>query len=423
MKKHIAVVALAAAATISLAGCSGQSGQAGPPEGGHVDLTFWHGYTEADGEVLDGIVQDFNDSQDDVTITTQTKTWAVIDDTVLPALSAGEGPDLLAMTADRLPVYAEKKALVDLGDFYADGSNGTDALKEQAVAMETVGGRQYGVPSGFVPLSVVYNKTLFAEAGITEFPTTWDEWVADAKALTKDADGDGTPEQYGLVLPDHQTVGNGIWPSLFAGNGGSITNEDGTASTIDSAENRETLEYWTKAVQEDRISPTGVDGIAADKLFTAGKAAMEIGGPWMAAVAEGAGIDYGIAAIPAGPEAQAASAIGISLGITAQTDEAHQAAAEQFLAYFTEKSVATTWALGSGWPPLRTDISADDVDENPTVATLTGLPGTTLPLLPGVVNSADVLTAIDTATQKALAGGDPAELLAAADADVQSALE
>ncbi|MBT2502112.1 ABC transporter substrate-binding protein [Curtobacterium sp. ISL-83] len=420
MKKHIAVVALATAAAISLAGCAGSPGSS---PNAHVDLTFWHGYTEADGKVLDQIVKDFNKSQDKVTISTQTKTWAVIDDTMLPALSAKKGPDIVAMTSDRLPVYAEKKALVDLSDFYRKDSSNTAKLKEQAVAMETVGGKQYGVPSGFVPLSVIYNKKLFSAAGITAFPTTWDAWVADAKKLTKDTNGDGTPEQYGLVLPDHQTVGNGIWPSLFAGNGGSITNKAGTKATIDSAANKATLAYWSKAVRDDKISPTGVDGIAADKLFTAGKTAMEIGGPWMAGVAKASGIDYGIAAIPAGPKAQAASAIGISLGVTAQTDDPKRAAAEQFLTYFNEKTVATKWALGSGWPPLRTDVSAADVDANPTVATLTGLPGETIPLLPGVVNSGDVLTAIDTATQKAMSGGNPADLLATADSSVKSALK
>ena len=420
MKKHIAVVALAAAAAISLAGCAGSPGSS---SNAHVDLTFWHGYTEADGKVLDKIVKDFNASQSKVTITTQTKTWAVIDDTMLPALSAKKGPDIVAMTSDRLPVYAEKKALVDLSDFYAKDSSNTGKLKEQAVAMETVDGKEYGVPSGFVPLSVIYDKKLFADAGISSFPTTWDEWVADAKKLTKDTNGDGTPEQYGLVLPDHQTVGNGIWPSLFAGNGGSITNAAGTKSTIDSAANKETLEYWSKAVRDDKISPTGVDGIAADKLFTAGKTAMEIGGPWMAGVAQASKIDYGIAAIPAGPKAQVASAIGISLGVTAQTDDPKRAAAEQFLSYFNEKTVAAKWALGSGWPPLRTDVTAADVDANPTVATLTGLPGKTVPLLPGVVDSGDVLTAIDTATQKSMAGGDPAALLATADSTIQSALK
>ncbi|KJC64603.1 ABC transporter substrate-binding protein [Agreia bicolorata] len=418
MKKLIGVAA-AALVAVGLSGCAGSSDD---QASGPVSLTFWHGYTEADGGVLDDIVKDFNASQSDVTVTTQTKTWAVIDDTLLPALSSKNGPDIVAMTSDRLPVYAQKKALVDLDDFYSQSSSNTSALKPEAVAMETVGGKKFGVPSGFVPLSVIYNKTLFAAAGITSFPTTWDEWVADAKKLTVDSNGDGTPEQYGLALPDHATVGNGIWPSLFEGNGGSITNDDGTESTIDSAENVETLTYWSKAIQNDKISPTGLDGIAADKLFTAGKTAMEIGGPWMAGVAQSSNIDYGIAAIPAGPKAQAASSIGISIGVTAQTDARTQQAAEKFLAYFNDKTTATKWSLGSGWPPLRTDITSADVSANATVATLTEIAPNTVALLPGVVNSTDVLTAIDTATQKAVAGGDPKQLLSDASASIQQAL-
>ncbi|SKA96175.1 carbohydrate ABC transporter substrate-binding protein, CUT1 family [Agreia bicolorata] len=419
MKKLIGVAAAAALVAVGLSGCAGSSGD---QASGPVSLTFWHGYTEADGGVLDDIVKDFNASQSDVTVTTQTKTWAVIDDTLLPALSSKNGPDIVAMTSDRLPVYAQKKALVDLDDFYSQSSSNTSALKPEAVAMETVGGKKFGVPSGFVPLSVIYNKTLFAAAGITSFPTTWDEWVADAKKLTVDSNGDGTPEQYGLALPDHATVGNGIWPSLFEGNGGSITNDDGTESTIDSAENVETLTYWSKAIQNDKISPTGLDGIAADKLFTAGKTAMEVGGPWMAGVAQSSNIDYGIAAIPAGPKAQAASSIGISIGVTAQTDARTQQAAEKFLAYFNDKTTATKWSLGSGWPPLRTDITSADVSANATVATLTEIAPNTVALLPGVVNSTDVLTAIDTATQKAVAGGDPKQFLSDASASIQQAL-
>lgn len=419
MKKLIAVVATAAIAAVGLTGCAGSSG---PSSSEKVSLTFWHGYTEADGGVLDDIVKQFNASQKNITISTQTKTWAVIDDTLLPALSSKKGPDLVAMTSDRLPVYAQKHALVDLDDFYGQASSNTSKLKPEAVAMETVDGTKYGVPSGFVPLSVIYNKKLFAKAGITEFPTTWDEWVADAKKMTVDTNNDGTPEQYGLVLPDHATVGNGIWPSLFEGNGGSITNDDGTKATIDSAANAETLAYWADAIENDKISPTGVDGIGADKLFTAGKTAMEIGGPWMAGVATASKIDYGLAAIPAGPKAQASSAIGISLAVTAQTDSVKQQAAEKFLAYFNEKSTATKWSLGSGWPPLRTDVTAADVDSNATVASLTKIAPNTQPLLPGVVNSGDVLTAIDTATQKAMAGGDPKQLLGQAQSSIQQAL-
>ena len=160
-------------------------------------------YTEADGKVLDQIVDDFNKSQSQVTITTTTKTWAVIGDTLLPALSAKQGPDIVALPAENLPVYATKGAFVKLDDFYAAETTKAANLNPRAVDMVKVNGSYYGVPTGFVPLSVIYNKTLFTKAGITSFPTTWDEWVADAKKLTLDPTGSGTPEQYGLALPDH----------------------------------------------------------------------------------------------------------------------------------------------------------------------------------------------------------------------------
>jgi multiple sugar transport system substrate-binding protein len=411
----MAALAAVSAGALALVGCAPTQ----PASDGPTTITFWHGYTEADGDVLEQIVDDFNASQDDVVVKTEVKTWDVIDDTLLPALSADEGPEIVAMPAERMPVYADKGAFVDLGDFYGSDENVAE-LVPAAVDMMTSDGTQFGVPTGFVPLAVYYNRSLFDAAGITDFPTTWDEWVDVATKLTVDENGDGTPEQYGLALPDHATVANGLWPSLFYGGGGDLVS-DGEA-VIDSPENVATLEYWSNAVAKNKISPTGLDGIGADELFSSGKAAMHVGGPWMASISEENDIDYGIAAIPAGPAAQAASAIGVGMGITAQADDAQVKGAEAFFSYFFSKDVATKWSLGSGWPPLRGDIPASAVASNPVVASLTEIAETGRPLLPGVTQSVDVLTAIDTATQKALAGGDPGALLSDAQAEIEAAL-
>lgn len=406
------VAALALIAT----GCSGSDEAGGP-----VELTFWHGYTEADGDVLEGIVDDFNASQEDITITTEVKTWASIDDSLLTALSAGEGPDIVAMPAERLPVYADKGAFQELDDFYASEDSNTANLVEGAVSMVEVDGAKYGVPTGFVPLAVYYNTALFEAAGVTAAPTTWDEWVATSQQLTVDENGDGTPEQYGTVLPDHATVANGLWPSLFYGNGGNIV-EDGKA-VIDSPENAETLEFWRNAIVDEQISPTGVDGIGADELFSAGKAAMTVGGPWMASIADENGIAYEIAPIPAGPVEQAASAIGVTMSVTADTSNDEQAAAEEFFSFFLNDENAVAWSLGSGWPPLRTDVPAEAVAENPVVVSLSEIADTGRPLLPGVVNSVDVLAAVDELTQRAVAGEDIDALLAEAQTEIQTALD
>lgn len=413
----LASVGAIAAAALALSGCSAGGDT---PSDGTVELVFWHGYTEADGDVLEGIVDAFNDSQDEVHISTEINTWDVIDDTLLPALSSKTGPDLVAMPAERFPVYAAKKAFISLDDFYADAANNASDVVEGAKAMTEVDGSTYAVPIGFVPLAIYYDKAAFADAGITEVPADWEAWVDAAKKLTVDENGDGTPERYGVVLPDHATVGNGVWPSLLWGNGGDIVS-DGEA-VVDSAENAETLAFWHDAIVNDKISPTGVDGIEADSVFSSGKAAMTFGGPWMTFIAGDAGIDYGIAPIPAGPETQAASAIGLTLSVTDQGDTAKQEAAQKFLAYFLNDDNAAAWSLGSGWPPLRTGVPADAVAENPTVAALSQFTSFTRPLLPGVVNSTDVLAALDELTQRAMAGDDIDSLLADAQSKVEKAL-
>jgi multiple sugar transport system substrate-binding protein len=419
MKRTVASIALLGAAAALLTGCSGGTAS-GNSASDPVTLTFWHGYTADDGKKLNQIIDDFNASQKQVKIKYQVKTWQVIQDSLLPALSAHKAPQLIALPAEQLPVYAGKGAFADLSDYYSSSAT-AKTIKPETAPMEVVNGRKYGVPTGFVPLSVIYNKKLFAAAGISTFPTTWDEWLADAKKLTVDKNKDGTPEQYGLALPDHATVGNGVWASLFYGNGGSVA--DGSKATVDSAANIQTLTYWANAVKNDHISPTGLDGIKSDNLFSSGKAAMEVGGPWMSFVAADNKIDSGVAAIPAGPKGQSASAIGVSMGVSAQASDAEKKAAEKFFDYFYSKSVAAQWSLGSGWPPLTTTVNASAVASNPLVASLTEIAAKgTKPLLPGIVKSSDVLKAVDEATQKALAGQDPATVLKAAQPTAQEAL-
>ena len=64
MKKSLVVgVALTMVASLGLAGC-GSNGGVEKTEDGKIKITMWHGFSEADGKTLEGIVDDFNNSQD-----------------------------------------------------------------------------------------------------------------------------------------------------------------------------------------------------------------------------------------------------------------------------------------------------------------------------------------------------------------------
>ena len=60
--------------------------------------------------------------------------------------------------------------------------------------------------------------------------------------LTKDENGDGKPEQYGLVLADHETIP--MWPILVWGNGGKFISDDGKKSMLDDPKTQEAFQVW-----------------------------------------------------------------------------------------------------------------------------------------------------------------------------------
>ncbi|NNJ63723.1 MAG: ABC transporter substrate-binding protein [Dactylosporangium sp.] len=380
------------------------------PTSGPVAVTFWHGFTAEDGKVLTKLIDRFNDSQGEVVIEEEVNPWDVIDDKLLPALAADNGPTIIAQPNERLAGRVKKGAYADLSDYYADPANQTDKLLPAAVDGVTIDGKKFGVPMVFGPISLYYNKTLFAEAGLTAPPTTWDEWVATAQKLTVDADQDGTPEQYGISLPDHSNPG--IWPSLFWGNGGDIV-QDGKA-VLDSPENAETLKFWVDAIRTKKLSPASLDGIDGDKLFLGGKAAMYIGGVWVAGLAKASEIDYGIAMFPAGPKAQVTAAVSLSMSISPKASERKAKAARQFFTWFNAVEQQTEWSIGSGWPPDRTDVPAADLATNPDVSAFASFTPKARIYLPGVVDYDKISTDIvDELTQKAVSGqGTPDALLA-----------
>ncbi|TYB71324.1 extracellular solute-binding protein [Nonomuraea sp. PA05] len=411
--------AAAASAALLLAGSAACGGGASDG-GGKVVLTLWHGFTEADGKMYEKLIGEFNRENPDVEIRPQANTWDVIANKLLPALSAKLGPDIVAQPTSSAVTYIKKAAFVPLDGYYrrhaADAANYAPA----AVQAAEVDGRKYGVPFAFAPDMLYYNKTMFAAAGVTEPPKTWDDWVETARRLTADKNGDGVPEQYGLALTSHGAASQVIWSGMLAQNGGAVV-RDG-AAVLDSPQNVRTLTYWQRAVREHRISPPGMDDLAATDLFAAKKAAMIVLGPWMAQRSKQAGIDYGIAPIPAGPVSAAVGTHSIGMYATVQAGAAKLAAAERFFAFFNGKRRQIEWSVGSGWPPNRIDVTPGELSANADVAAISTSSEDAVVDFSGVVDFTGVGTDFDTATQKSISGEPVPRTLADSQRKIQAKL-
>jgi multiple sugar transport system substrate-binding protein len=205
-----------------------------------------------------------------------------------------------------------------------------------------------------------YNKDLFAAAGLDPNtpPKTWDEWIAAIRATTK-TEGDA---QYGLTLPDHQTIPN--WPILLWGNGADIIANGQPGLTDPKAV--EALKLWSDLVVNEKITPVGLTGAEADKLFETGKAAMGITGPWMTNGFTAAGLNYDVAPIPAGPAGEVTLGDSVVLMINKNTDDMEGAI--KFLGHWNSKASQLRFANDTGFPPSRTDLAGSPEITNPWAA-------------------------------------------------------
>lgn len=429
MRKHLAAAGLVCALVLSACvgggddSASDQVGTEGPEN--DVTLTFWNGFTGPDRPALEELVERFNDSQDKVTIDMQIQPWDVMFQKLLPALASNEGPDIVAMDTVQLPQYASKGVFAELDAVYEQDVVDTDALVQSAVEATQIGDAYYGVPMNFTTLLLYWNKDMFKEAGLDpeQPPTNWDEWAEYAKELTIDENGDGKPEQYGYAIADHETIP--MWPILLWGNGGDVVSDDASQAMFGDAASIEAVEYWSELVTEDNISPVGLTGADADKLFLSKKAAMEVVGPWMTAGFEDAGIDFGLGMVPAGPEEEVTLGTSVAMALNAKADEDTSAAAYEFFEYWNSEESQIYWAVNSGFPPTRTDIDEEQLSENPYVAEFGKYADNARFYLPGVQEYTKVNANVFEPTIQRILNdeGSPDELMPTASEEIQDLLE
>ena len=145
--------------------------------------------------------------------------------------------------------------------------------------MATVNGKVLGVPALVDNLAVVYNKDLFAQAGVPS-PSpdwTWDDLVADAKALT-----DPSKKIFGLTFPaDGSETTVWEYEAMLWEAGGDILTSDNKKAAFNSARGRARPRHAAEHAGE-RIAYLDFhpDAGKSENLFNSGNIGMMITGPW-----------------------------------------------------------------------------------------------------------------------------------------------
>jgi multiple sugar transport system substrate-binding protein len=97
------------------------------------------------------------------------------------AIQSGNGPDIIMLLNNLPHLYAA--AAVDVSAVANEIGKAGGGIYKPAEQLNTVGGKWVSLPWSLVPALIAYRKSWFAEAGIKEFPKTWQQYHEAGKKL------------------------------------------------------------------------------------------------------------------------------------------------------------------------------------------------------------------------------------------------
>ncbi|MCF6470127.1 extracellular solute-binding protein [Nonomuraea sp. MG754425] len=173
---------LALAAVFALGAC-GTAAETPKASGDPVKLTVWIMDGSVTQELLKKFETEYETAHRGVDLDIQIQAWDGVGERVTAALASTDAPDVIEVGNTQVAQYSASGGVSDLSAKVAE-LKGEDWLPGLAQP-GNIDGKQYGIPWYAANRVVVYNKDLFAQAGVTEPPKTRDEWLEVTKKLNK----------------------------------------------------------------------------------------------------------------------------------------------------------------------------------------------------------------------------------------------
>jgi sn-glycerol 3-phosphate transport system substrate-binding protein len=353
-----------------------------------ITLEFWHAMGAELGEVTDGLVDRFNASQDAIVVNSTYQ--GSYDDTynaLLAAFETGTAPNIVQNFDLASQTMIDTGRLIPAHELMA--ADGYDS----SIFVPAVSD-YYGDGTGMVAMAfnsstpiLFYNKDMFAEAGV-EPPAEGTSWSTSEMLAVCDAIQESGVTQYCFALGQ---VG-WYFEQILANSGGLYYNNNNgrTGRATEVAFNQgvgvEVFDFLTGLVVNGYSPNLGNTWTDTDAVFLAGEAAMMFDSTaGTRGLQDGAEFEVGTMFIPYADSAGDRNGViigGAALWLLDSGDDAENAAAWQFMKFMAEEAQQADWHAGTGYFPVRTDIS-DNADlvafwnENPNFVTAINQLGTT----------------------------------------------
>lgn len=323
------------------------------------------------GEMIDA----FNNSQHEVTInaTASTSEPSTYEDFLKMRLALGEFPDFVEMR--------DTQTYVDAGKLAPLPKEIIDLLDDPPL----VNGSVYTAPLWTSsPLGIIYNKDIFAKAGILEEPQTWEQFLTDCQRI----------KELGIspiVVGGKDLWHMAMWQGFFLGNYLYADNQNWNAdrkagkvhftdkNVVDAM--KDMTELWTKGYVDKAWLKTPDSQVVS--ILVSGKAAMLYEGTWMFSAIKQANPQFKLGFFAPRDRQGRVITIGKSfpqgyaLSAKAGMDPDKVAAFVSFMKFFYSKAHYTNFLkISNGVATTKEKITYDAPEEMQKVLKITKDPST-----------------------------------------------
>jgi len=211
--RKLGIVALGAAAALTLAGCA--SGGSGASDEG-AEIRVWLVGTDTPDEARQYLIDTFEEENPGSTLVIEEQSWDGLVDRLTTSLSGSDSPDVVEVGNTQASAFTSAGAFLDLTEYY--DQLGGDDLLPGFVEAGSYDGKFYAAPLYSGARLVFYKKDALAASGLA-VPTTLDDYIANGEKLATD-----NPGKSGIWWPgqDWYNALPYIWE-----NGGEVAVPDG----------------------------------------------------------------------------------------------------------------------------------------------------------------------------------------------------
>lgn len=351
--------ALAVATATSAAAMFGSAAHA-------VEIEYWQYFFDARVAAMETLIENFQSANPDITVKMTHFPYADYRTKVAAAIPAGEGPDVVQLFYGWLNDYVAADLIQPLPSDVFPASRIDEEFFPMVQAMKE-DDQYWALPTAVRSLALFYNERLLEEAGV-EPPTTLDEMIAAAKAMTK-RDGAGNLTQVGMTAgmtaQDHHWWREGLVRQF----GGEPYTDDYQTVNYNTEAGLEALNFYSSLFTgDDAVTSIGfMDEPQA--AFKAGRAGMHIDGSFrIGSLNETRGLKWGVTELPAAADGSQSNYASYWVNaITTKAEGEKYDAAVKFMEYISSDEAMQIWLDVVGELPAKPSVGLTDANANNSV--------------------------------------------------------